>query len=219
MANHTKTIRKGTGFIWSLFINGLCALLPITVTFALLRFCYHLLKNWLEPIHRIEPSWLTAIPNSEIIIVTLFIFIIGALIKYFLLGELIHGIESVLFRKIPLIKQIYFGIKQLTHAFNTSKNESTDLKEVVLIEFPRTGVYTLAFVTGYVSPHFLQSLDNQTYVSVFCPHAPNPTGGFYLILPQKDCLHVDLSRQEALAIILSGGLVQPDRFNTSYKEQ
>ena len=116
--------------------------------------------------------------------------------------------------KIPLVRPIYAGIKQLVDAFNPHDKES--IKHVVLIEFPRKGMYTIGFMTSEISPSL--SPDPQTvYYNVFVPATPNPTSGFYFMVAKEQVIIINLSRQEAMALIMSGGIIQPERFNEKNK--
>lgn len=204
-----KKIFNGTK---SLFISGLLTLLPLALTLVLLRFLYHTLKSWLSPIYRLMPETLKAIPLSEFIVALIAILIVGAVLKGFLLKQVVEFVER-LFKRVPLVRQIYFGLKQLMNAFGPK--DSQHFQQVVLIEFPHAGTYSLAFLTNNL-PSPLLSSDNNTettaYLNVFLPHTPNPTSGFFLIVPANKCIKTDLSRQEAMTMIISGGIIQPDRW-------
>ncbi|HZW60795.1 MAG TPA: DUF502 domain-containing protein [Candidatus Babeliales bacterium] len=211
--NNKKTLRTEAahvaGTISSIFLNGLIAILPITLTIAIFRFSFKLIKSWVAPVSKIMPTFLIAIPHSEIILVILFIFLLGILLRLFVLRTAIFAFEALLF-KIPLIRPIYSGVKQLVHAFNPQ--DTFSFKKVVLVEFPRKGLYSLGFVTSEASHHITPPDKSQNYFSVFVPTTPNPTTGFYIILPEEDIIVIDLNRQEAMALIISGGIIQPERF-------
>ncbi|MDR3549807.1 MAG: DUF502 domain-containing protein, partial [Candidatus Babeliales bacterium] len=134
MTKNTHTgWRKMIHMIWSVFLNGLFTILPLTLTIALFKFSLRLLKGWLEPIHKIvQKTFLVNIPHSEIIIVVLFIFVVGIILRSFLLRSIVHGVESLIF-KIPLVRPVYSGIKQLVSAFNLKEDQVT-IKQVVLAE-------------------------------------------------------------------------------------
>lgn len=201
--------------IWSIFLNGLFTLLPLTLTIALFRFSFKLLKGWLQPVERlIERTFLIDIPHSEILIVILFIFLVGLILHFFFLKQLIHGAEELIFR-IPLVRPVYSGIKQLVSAFNV-KEETLTIKRVVLIEFPRNGIYSVGFLTGEL-PLELSPNKEHKYFNVFIPTTPNPTTGFYIILPEHQLIEVDLTRQEGMSLIISGGIILPERFTTKTK--
>lgn len=196
----------------SLFVSGLLTLLPLALTLVLFRFLFHTLKSWLSPIYRLLPDGLRAIPLSEFFVVLIAILIVGAVLRGFFLKKFVDLVEQ-LFRRVPLVRQVYFGLKQLMNAFGPKDKQH--FQQVVLIEFPQPGTYSLAFLTNNLpSPLPPQNPTGQKieYLNVFLPHTPNPTSGFFLIVPASGCIRTDLSRQEAMTMIISGGIIQPDRF-------
>ncbi len=124
----------------------------------------------------------------------------------FLLRPIIHAIEN-LFSRIPLIRPVYSGIKKLVDAF--SFQDKVSFSKVVRVEFPRSGIYSLGFLANQVDEKIAP--DAQTkYFSIFIPTTPNPTSGFLIIVPEEQITIIDISRQEAMAMIISGGIIQPD---------
>lgn len=207
----TKKIRhtliRWLDMAWGIFLNGLFAILPITLTVALFGFSLRLLKNWLEPIHRMEPTYLQRIPYSELILVLIVIFIIGIILRFFILRSLAHVVEALIFR-IPLVRPIYAGIKQLVYAF--SMQDKISFQSVVLVEFPRPGLYSLGFMTSEMS-HIIAPESGQKWFNVFIPTTPNPTSGYFVMVAENDIIPTELTRQEAMALIISGGIIQPAR--------
>lgn len=198
---------KMLDYIKTIFFNGLFTLLPLTITIALLNFSYKLVKSWLMPIYRSEPQFLQEIPFSEFLLIIIFILLVGVISRFLLIDQLWKFFEATVGR-IPLLRQIYFGIKQLVEAF-TGKDKAS-FQKVVLIEFPRSGVYSLGFQTSAISSEIAPN-QNYTYYSVFIPATPNPTTGFYVIVPEHECQVVNLTKQEAMSLIISGGIIQPER--------
>jgi uncharacterized membrane protein len=193
----------------SLFFNGLLIVLPITLTFAIFHTFFKLIKGWLEPLNACLPCCWQIIPQSEIIVVFILILIIGIFVKFFLLKPLIHAIENQLLLKIPLVRAVYSGLKQLVGAFTVQ--DQTNLNTIAMLEFPTPGCYTLGFVTGQMPPSLTPNPDEIHY-NLFIPTTPNPTSGFFVILPASKFKIVDLTRQEAMTLIISGGIIRPDRF-------
>ncbi len=202
------SILKTLDYIKTLFFNGLLTVLPLTITIALFNFSYKLVKSWLHPLFIREPQFLQNIPHSEILLVVVFILLLGLISRFFLLHRLWQLFESAV-ERIPLLRPVYFGIKQLIEAF-TAKDKGT-FQKITLIEFPRPGIYSLGFITGPISAELAPKKD-RTFYSVFIPATPNPTTGFYVVVPEDECLVVDLTKQEAMSLIISGGIIQPDRF-------
>lgn len=197
--------------LWSIFLNGLFAVLPLTLTIALFTFSLGLLKKWLMPVqHLIAQTCLGEIPHSEIILVILAIMVLGAILKIFLLQRVINFFEKLIF-SIPLIRPVYSGIKQLVSAFNVHDTK-TSFKQVVLVEFPRTGIYSIGFLTGELPQELAPHAGHKRYVNVFIPTTPNPTTGYYVMIPEDQIVHVNLTRQEAMALIMSGGIILPQQF-------
>ncbi len=196
--------------IWNVFLNGLFTILPITLTVALFRFSFRLLKGWLKPVENmIEQTFLIDIPHSDILIVLLFIFLVGLVLRNWVLNQVLLGMESLIF-KIPLVRPVYSGFKQLVDAFNVKEDKMT-IKRVVLTEFPRKGLYSVGFLTGEL-PQEIAPHQNEKFFNIFIPTTPNPTTGYYIILSEKEIIEVDLTRQEGMALIISGGIILPDRF-------
>lgn len=197
-----------TQHIWSFFASGLLTILPLALTVALFHFSLRLLKGWFEPIQKILlGTRLGEIPHIEIITVFALIFIIGMLMKIFILHSLVIAIEKIIFR-IPLVRAVYSGIKQLVHAFNP--HDKVSFKKVVLIEFPRKGTFSIGFLTGSM-PADISPGKGEKFYNVFVPHTPNPTSGFLVMVSEEEISIVDLTRQEAMALIISGGIIIPER--------
>lgn len=194
--------------IRSIFLNGLFTLLPFTLTLALFTFCYKILISWLAPVYHLEPPYLQSIPGSQIIVVIAAIFLVGLIIKLFFLEPLIHFLESIFF-KIPLMKQVYGGIKQLVHAFNVQ--DELAFQKIVVIPFPTSHTYCIGFLTSEVQPQVIP-FSTERFYTIFIPTTPNPTSGFLVLIPEKDILVINLTRQEAMSLIISGGIIQPERF-------
>lgn len=195
----------------SIFMHGFFILLPLAITFAVIRLVFRLIKSTLLPIYNLEPSTLKQIPHSEIIIALIVTFILGILADLFLI-KLIYKIENSILNKIPLFRQVYFGAKQLVTAFNPK--DKLTFKTVVMLEYPRAGLYSIGFITNEIIPEHFPKLRGK-YYSVFIPSVPNPATGNYLIAPEEDCTMLNISRQEALALIISGGIIQPDHVHKS----
>lgn len=202
-------LTKLISIVSSLFLNGLLTLLPITLTIALFNTSFKLLLNWLTPIQKIAHNTiLTNIPYAELLLSIAIIFIVGAIIKILIFRSIIEGLEHLI-SKIPLLRQIYSGIKQLVNAF--SLQDKLTFKQVVLVEFPRNGIYSLGFMTSEL-PQELAPINDEIFYNIFIPTTPNPTSGFFIILPAKNIIHIDITRQEAMTMIISGGIIQPTRF-------
>jgi uncharacterized membrane protein len=192
-------------YLQHLFVTGLLFLLPIAITFSIFNFFLNVIKKMLVPIKNLNIPIINKIPHYEILLLILFIFIIGILIKAFILKPIMHVIDESL-SKIPMINSVYKGIKQLVYAF--SSHDQTSFKKVVIVQYPRPGIYSIGFLTKDIPSEI--SKDN--LVGVYIPHTPNPASGNFIMIPSENIQEIDLTRQEATALIISGGIVQPNRF-------
>ncbi len=197
-------------YLRKFFLNGLIAILPLTLTVALFNISFRLIASWLTPLTTFtQDTFLRYIPYSEIILAIIIICFIGTLYNFFVLRSLINFIERLAFQ-IPLVRTVYSGIRQLIQAFNPS-DDTVSFKKVVFVEFPREGTYSLGFLTSELQAQIAPN-PKKKFFNIFIPTAPNPTSGFFVVASEDDFLVVDLTRQEAMAMIISGGIIQPDRF-------
>lgn len=205
-----KIGKKITKYIWHLFINGLLTLLPIAITFAVLSFALRFIKNCLTPLDALldKIPYLKDIPHAEIVLALGLIFIAGIFLKSFLMQSIFELFEAIV-HKVPLVRPVYTGVKQLVHAF--SPTDTSTFKDVVLVEFPRKGLYSIGFKTTQMAKELAPEKDIDFY-NIFVPTTPNPTTGYFIIVKQEDFSSIDLTTQEAMALIISGGIVQPHRF-------
>lgn len=204
-----KTLIKNiSDFIVSIFLNGLFALLPLGLTIGLITFMLQLITRWLTPFKSFIEYYLGInFPFIEIILFIAIIFFVGTILKIFLLRTLARSLENI-FSQLPFIRPVYTSIKQLVNALNF-KDETT-FKKVVLIEFPRKGSYSLGFVTSEFSQSLIQT-KKERYYNIFIPTTPNPTSGFFVIVAESEIEVIDITRQEAMTMIISGGIIQPKR--------
>ena len=179
-------------------IAGVLAIVPIALTFWILRFLFRLLDSFTAPILRnigIE------IPGLGIILTLLFIFLLGLLITN-VLGRTIFNWGEKVLNKLPLVNTIYNAVKQITNAF--SGKSMKDFKQVIFIQYPRKGLWTMCFVTNQS-----KNESGDEFYHVFVPTTPNPTSGVFIVIPQKDAVHPDISVEEGLKSIISGGIIDP----------
>ena len=182
------------------FITGVVVLIPIGFTLYLSKILIGLSSKIIP--ENINPNnYLPiAIPGIEIIISIIFITIVGGLSLSFL-GKKILKIIDDLFKRIPFLRTVYSAILQMTETFSKKDNEK---KSVVLIEYPRKGVWAVGFATkenqGEMSVKTKQKLLN-----VFVPTTPNPTSGFLLMFPKNEVVYLDMSFEEASKFIVSAG--------------
>ena len=182
------------------FITGVVVLIPIGFTLYLSKFLISLSSKIIP--ENINPnSYLPySIPGIEIIISIIFITIVGGLSLSFL-GKKILKLIDDLFKRIPFLRTIYSAILQMTETFSNKEN---DKKSVVLIEYPRKGVWAVGFATKENTTE-MATKTNQKLINVFVPTTPNPTSGFLLMFPLDEVIYLNMSFEEASKFIVSAG--------------
>ncbi len=196
------------------FVAGLVALAPLVVTLAALAWIVRTLDNLLLPrvIDWFVPG-LEAPPQAPPFVGAIFTFAVillaGVIVRHFFGHELVRIWERALVN-VPVARSIYGGVKQLFEAIITTTKTQSNFNRVVLVEYPRKGIYGLAFVTGRVRGPVADAFPERAMLNCFIPTTPNPTSGFYLVVPESDVLEVDLTVEDAFKVIMSAGLVTPD---------
>ena len=182
------------------FITGVVVLIPIGFTLYLSKILIGISSKILP--QNINPnSYLPiAIPGIEIIISVLFITFVGGLSLSFF-GKKILKLIDDLFKRIPLLRTIYSAISQMTKTFSKKDN---DKKSVVLIEYPRKGVWAVGFATRENTTE-MATKTNQKLINVFVPTTPNPTSGFLLMFPKDEVIYLNMTFEEASKFIVSAG--------------
>ena len=182
------------------FITGVVVLIPIGFTLYLTKFIISISSNIIP--QNINPNnYLPyAIPGIEILISIIFITIVGGLSLSFL-GKRILKLIDDLFKRIPVLRTIYSAILQMTESFS---NKNNDKKSVVLVEYPRKGVWAVGFATKENKGEMAKKT-NQNLINVFVPTTPNPTSGFLLMFPIDDVIYLNMTFEEASKFIVSAG--------------
>ena len=182
------------------FITGVVVLIPIGFTLYLSKILIGL-SSKLLPENMNPNSYLPfAIPGIEIIISLIFITVVGGLSLSFL-GKKILKLIDDLFKRIPLLRTIYSAISQMTETFSKKDN---DKKSVVLVEYPRKGVWAVGFATRENTTEMAKKT-NQKLINVFIPTTPNPTSGFLLMFPIDEVIYLNMTFEEASKFIVSAG--------------
>jgi len=181
------------------FFSGLLVVVPVSLTVYILAFIINFTDNLYPIVERYLPF---NVPGFGIIITFCIIFGVGIITTNFLGRRLVSIGEKVIVR-IPLVKEIYQSIKQIAEAIFSLEHKS--FRRVVLIEYPRKGIFTIVFVTG-VAKDEIQAKTGRKLINVFVPTTPNPTSGFYLMVPEEEVIELDISAEEAFKLIVSGGM-------------
>tara|TARA_B100000035_G_C21008068_1_gene558297 strand:- start:451 stop:1068 length:618 start_codon:yes stop_codon:yes gene_type:complete len=182
------------------FITGVVVLIPIGFTLYLTKFIIGI-SSGLIPQNLNPNSYLPyAIPGIEILISVILITFVGGLSLSFLGKRILKFIDD-LFKRIPFLRTIYSAILQMTESFS---NKDNDKKSVVLVEYPRKGVWAVGFATKENKGEMAQKTDKKL-INVFVPTTPNPTSGFLLMFPIEEVIYLNMTFEEASKFIVSAG--------------
>ncbi len=182
------------------FITGVVVLIPIGFTLYLTKFLIGVSSKIIP--QNINPNnYLPyAIPGLEIIISVIIITIVGGLSLSFLGKRILKFIDD-LFKRIPVLRTIYSAILQMTESFS---NKDNNKKSVVLVEYPRKGVWAVGFATKENKGEMAEKT-NKKLINVFVPTTPNPTSGFLLMFPSDEVIYLNMTFEEASKFIVSAG--------------
>ena len=183
------------------FITGIVVLIPIGLTLYLTKFIIEFSSNLLPK--ELNPNYYLPfkIPGLEIIVTVIFITIVGGLSLSFI-GKKFLQIFNDLLKRIPILRTIYSAIGQLTETF--APQGRTQKKSVVLVEYPRKGIWAVGFATKDNEGEISEKTEAEL-VNVFVPTTPNPTSGFLLMFPIEDVIYLNMSFEEASKFIVSAG--------------
>lgn len=189
-------------------LTGLVVVIPAATTLYIFYYVFRWINSLIE---RMALGYfsrhLPDIPGATMILSIAIVFLIGILASVSIGRTLLNFIDSWL-RKVPIFSELYFTIKQ---ASKTILIQEKGFKRAVLVEYPRRGIFTLGFVTGESYPEIKESTGNDQLINIFIPTSPNPTSGYIVFVPKSDLMDVDISVQEAIKIIISGGFLEREK--------
>jgi len=190
------------------FITGLLIWIPLAITFMVLAWIVGtldqiilLLPNGIHP----REIFGFNIPGLGVVMSLLIVLTTGLIAANVLGQKLVQVWEAVLSR-IPVVKSIYYSVKQVSDTLFSSSGQA--FRQALLVQYPREGSWTIAFLTGKPGGDAANHLPGD-FVSLYVPTTPNPTSGFFLMMPKKDVIELDMSVDEALKYIISMGVVAP----------
>jgi uncharacterized membrane protein len=199
------------------FLTGLAIVLPAVITLALVRWLFGTISNVTDTLLFLVPRelthekggngemhwyWSLAALGLAVVLISL----LGRSARNYLGRKLIRLVDNILLA-VPLLNKIYGTVKQVNEAF-TSSNKSS-FKQVVLVQFPQPGHYSVGFLTGERHQH-LPTRTSSSLVSVFVPTTPNPTSGFLLLLPESEVTRLEMSVADGIKFIVSLGSITPE---------
>ncbi|MBV8802074.1 MAG: DUF502 domain-containing protein [Gammaproteobacteria bacterium] len=200
------------------FISGLLIWLPIWITILAFKFLVDILGSIFVLLPKsVQPDHLIGfhIPGFGVIMTLLVIFLTGLVVTNFLGKKLVIYWDAMIGR-IPLVRSIYMSVKQVLETLFMPGGQS--FRKVLLVEYPRQGMWSLAFQTGDFMHEVDKTLDHGGMVTLFIPTTPNPTSGFILMVPRKDVIEMEMSVEQALKFVISLGVVQPIINNNGHKK-
>jgi uncharacterized membrane protein len=201
-----KNIQKTFfGHVRSTFLRGIGLIIPLGLTY----WFFRALLNWIDGIFSpLLTQWIGyQIPGLGFATMIVLILLVGLLTRN-LVGRLLFAWFEDLLQTIPLVRSVYGAIKDLVNAFNIGGSKT--FRRVVMVEYPRKGVYCIGFVTNesaFAGPPRIE------FYHVYIPNPPNPTSGFLALIPMDEAITLALSVEEGLKLVLSGGIVTPPVLN------
>ena len=192
------------------FITGLLIWIPLGITVWVLKLLIDFMDQsllLLPKTYRPEALLGLYVPGLGAILTLLIVFLTGLVAANFF-GRKLLVLGEHLLTKIPVVNSIYSSVKQVSDTLFSSKGEA--FRKALLVQYPRPGSWTIAFQTGQPSSDVAAHLDGE-HVSVYVPTTPNPTSGFFLMMPKQDVIELEMSVDAALKYIISMGVAVPDR--------
>lgn len=203
---------------------GFIVLLPTVLTIYVLQILFKLLDQilgvflsnilvaiYLIPEFPIHLRWLGVTLQDRIpglgLIVTIFLLIVVGMATRSFIGKQVIRITEIFFYRIPIARSIYSTVQQIINAFTQDKSS---FKQVVLVEYPRKGLYTIGFLTGE-SQGEIREKTSKELVNVFLPTTPNPTSGWLVLVPKEEVVLLEMTVEEGLKYIISGGAAAPKK--------
>ncbi len=189
-------------------IAGLLVWLPVWITLLVVTFLVDLMDHSLALLPKsYQPDNLLGfhMPGLGVIFSVIVLFVTGLIVTNFL-GKRLVSIGEAILGRIPLVRSVYHAVKQVVETLLTSGSDS--FRRVFLVEYPRRGLWSIAFQTG-VSSEEVTSKSGDKMINIFIPTTPNPTSGYLMMVPRKDAIELEMTVDEALKMVISLGVVQP----------
>lgn len=219
MSEQQKNSNSFGGRIKNYFFTGVIVAAPVAIT---IYMSYHLVI-WINDVtSRLIPQKWTignfvpyAVPGLGLLLLLVILFLIGMLTTGYV-GRFFVNLWEKIIRKMPIVSSIYSLIKQIFETFLSQKNRS--FSEVVLVEYPRKGLWTIAFVSKRDTGGEVEKKTGKQKLSIYVPTTPNPTSGFLIFVDKNDVIKLDMSVEEGIKYVISCGIVTPEINEKKTKE-
>ena len=201
-----------SGFLTRLrnwFLTGIVVTAPIAITIYLAWMFITWVDDTITPLipYKYNPeSYLPfSVPGLGLVVVVIFLTFVG-FITANLFGRTVIALGERLVNQMPIVRTVYSALKQILET--VLKSSSRSFKDVVLVQYPRPGIWALAFVTADTEGEIARRMPDEM-ISIFIATTPNPTSGFLLFVPRRECIFLDMSVEEAAKLIISAGVISP----------
>ena len=212
---------KFTSNLRNNFLTGLAVIIPVFITTYLIWSTIGIVDGWVLPLipekYALDKFIGIDVKGIGVIIFLLFTVFIGSLTKGYFGRTILKSAESLVDR-MPVVRSIYNGIKQIAETVFSQSNNS--FERACLVEYPRKGIWAVAFVSTKTKGEVSEKIgENKELFSIFLPTTPNPTSGFLLFLPKKDIIFLDMTVEDAAKLVISAGLVTPKNIIASTQKK
>jgi len=209
-------------------LRGLFLVLPLVVTLWLLGIVYGLVQSSVTPLVMDLFVWIDVpglerwivlhglLPLIGVLLTATLIYLLGVMAGNLVGRRILSRVEGAILR-IPLVKGVYGAARQLLNAFSATSQRA--FSRVVVVEYPRPGVWTIGFVTNEALHRIPRGDANPESLTVFLPTTPNPTSGWMLLVPRDELLELDMPIDEAVKFVVSGGIVSPPDLGTMIRRR
>ena len=189
-------------------LSGLLVIVPLVITLGVLNWIIGTLDQTLWLLPDDWQKWLFdhKVRGLGVLLTLTILLVVGAVASNFV-GKRLLGWGDAVVRRIPVVRSIYSSVKQVSDTLFSENGNA--FRTAVLVQWPREGVWTIAFVTGTPGADVLEHMGGGDYLGVYVPTTPNPTGGYFVMLKRSDCVELKMSVDDALKYIVSMGVVVP----------
>lgn len=209
--------------IYNFFRQNILAGILVTIPFAITLYILYTLGSWMVRLISSAPSkifrgLISSLPTlsqlfefSLALVTTMMVVVLIGAVARNIVGRKLVGIGESIITKIPLARTVYIATKQVIETLFMGRG-MRNLKTVALFEYPRKGIYSIGFITGRLEDGQYHNQSGRKLVSIFVPTTPNPTSGYYIMVPEEDVTELAISVEDAFRIIMSAGLAANNNF-------